>query len=338
MHFQKIFSAIIFLIGSFFLLESCSEKESINFDEIKEQVEPVSPLWKLHSSEIFREADRKFCFELEFPVELHISDNATKSLNSHKELQSFIETWYKENSENLKNEPTINYPLKTTLENGTLTELNDDTALFALIEDCLTSVHLDFFKMLPSRCYQIDYPITIAENNGTAIEFESYEDVFESLFTSDLQPINIEFPFNITLNNQQIIINSEQDLDNSIGLCHDFLNAQSHYYNTTFYCYIITSEVAYWIEQQDDYWFLEECFKINYPVTIVSKQNGEMKIGNNEEFIDVVKTILNSMYYYHGEENSIDFSYPVMVTLVEEDRTISLNSGDEFIKLFEHCQ
>jgi len=151
MHFQQNIYSCLFLIISFFLFESCSEKKSFGVDEINEQNEPVSPLWELLSSEIFKDTDRTFCFSLEFPVELLLSDELTKSLNSYEELISFSEKWYKENAQNLNIEPAINYPIKATLKDETLSELNDDIAFFTLIKDCLNAVHLDFFKMLPSN-------------------------------------------------------------------------------------------------------------------------------------------------------------------------------------------
>jgi len=155
------------------------------------------------------------------------------------------------------------------------------------------------------------------------------------LITTESRPINIEFPFSITIDGEQIIINSEKDLDQSIKACHDFLSTQSES-NHTFYCGFMDSEIIRWLQNGEDYLFLEECFNIYYPVTIISKESDDIKISNNEEFIKILESILNSIHYNY-EEESIDFNYPIKVTLVKENRVVSINSGEEFIKIFKHC-
>lgn len=334
MYSKNIFCLILILGISFLLFESCSEKESI---EISMQVESVSPLKELFSSDIFRDTNQKFCFELVFPIELLFSNETTKSINSYEELMSFSEKWYKENADNLKIEPTINYPIKAILKDEVSSELNDDMAFLALIENCLHSVHHDFLSLFQSPCYKIDYPITLIEKDGTKVIFYSYDEVYQSVFTTEERQLIFDFPFSLAIGSEQIIINSEADLYESIYTCHDYLYTLSQYYCTSFSCYIIYSEILYWLRNEDNYRFLDECFNINYPVTIISEESDDLKISNNEEFKNVLESILKSIYYYY-EEESTDFDYPIMVTLVEESRTVLLNSAEEFIKIFEHCR
>jgi len=333
MLFPKIFKVIFFLVCSFFLLESCSEKEAIQVDEIKEQAEPDSPLKELLSSEIFWNTDRKFCFDLVYPIELILFDETTKSINSYEKLLSFMANWYENNRENLKSEPIISYPIKATLKDEMSSELNDDMAFLAMIENCLDAVYHEFFFMLGSECYHIEYPITIIEKDDTKVKFDSYEELFESLFRNERRPVKIEFPFNITIGTKQVIVNSEKDLEQSIDDC--FLVISTQPQNNTFYCGFIDNEILRWVQYDENYEFLEACFNINYPVTIISDRSGELKISNNEEFITEFESILNM--HSGNREESIDFNYPVEVTLVEEDRIVAINSGEEFIKLFEHC-
>ena len=164
-------------------------------------------------------------------------------------------------------------------------------------------------------CVEFVYPITLNNPDGTTSTINNegeFEQAIDNAIATNTEP-TIAFPISVMGENEL-----PQTVNNEEELCDLF-----------------------WACFEDDYDdcgceddFEEECFEINYPITLILPDGTQAAVNNDEELETTVES-----YYDANPNEEDDFSvvYPVTVTLLEDNSTLTINNDDEFDALFEAC-
>ena len=78
----------------------------------------------------------------------------------------------------------------------------------------------------------------------------------------------------------------------------------------------------------------EECFEINYPITLVMPDGSQVVVNDDDE----LETAIDNYYDANpNDTNDISVVYPITVTMLEDSSTVTVNDDDELDELFEDC-
>ncbi|MEL6809854.1 MAG: hypothetical protein AAFP76_00775 [Bacteroidota bacterium] len=216
------------------------------------------------------------------------------------------------------------FPLTAIQTDGTQVEINDDEGLFNFIEAQEDDYEPNFV-----------FPITIILDDDETRVLNSLEDLDEAFDYCEDEFECFELVFPITLideNDNQVVINNEEEL-------FAFIDSQSDDYEIEVVYPVEVSidgeiitianddEMEELYEECDDDWDDVMCFEFVFPIQMT--ENGEVvTINDEDELFDFIEGIED------GEE--IDFVYPFDV-LLEDDSTLTINTGAEFFALLESC-
>ncbi|MEM9920133.1 MAG: hypothetical protein AAF990_18700 [Bacteroidota bacterium] len=162
------------------------------------------------------------CYTIVFPVDLILLDSTVVTAADENEFNNLLFNG---------NVAGFAYPLSLIDEDGSVLVANDDNELFLLFNQCDgivvggddPAVQLLFLfsnhPNSPNGCYEINYPITVADIDGNSIvlnDAAAYEEALETIFL-----VSVEYPVSITLNDGGgvVDINSFDDLHVVISNC-----------------------------------------------------------------------------------------------------------------------
>ncbi|MGB0861477.1 MAG: hypothetical protein ACPGXZ_01090 [Saprospiraceae bacterium] len=100
--------------------------------------------------------DKKDCFDLVYPVSMTMPDGIIITGTNEDSLETAIKNWYIANP-NSNQEPTFNYPIQITYDDGTVDILRNDNELWDAYDKC------DDWE----NCFDYIYPITIVFPDNT---------------------------------------------------------------------------------------------------------------------------------------------------------------------------
>ena len=160
-------------------------------------------------------------------------------------------------------------------------------------------------------CFNFIYPISLGLNaNDGRVRIDNYEALLNAISSQSLN-FNIQsiaFPFQIQFigSDQPVIISTEQDFINALGDCQISLFREdfSRYFN--------------------------ECFKLDYPVTLLSEENNEVVINSDTEWFQFLES--QSARYQPV------FKFPVNIIQLANEQGISVDSYFGFYRIFQECQ
>lgn len=170
-------------------------------------------------------------------------------------------------------------------------------------------------------CVDIVYPIDIQFPDGTTQAVNSDTEL-DSL-------IEAWYDNNPTSNNDPTLVFPIQVIDEDSTVI--TANDEEEFCELFFGCYDDCDD-----DEDCDDWDDEEdlCFEIIYPVDLILPDGTTITVNDDEE----LETAIENYYDANpNDTNFISFSYPITVTLFENDSIITINDDDELEELFESC-
>lgn len=223
------------------------------------------------------------CFDFVYPLTVIAEDNSQTTVNNDDELFTFFEN----QSDNY--EPNFVYPI--TLDYG-----EDDTEIMYDLED-LEDAFDDCEENF--ECFDIIYPITLVDSNGTNTVINNEEELYTFLDAQgeEYDPI-VVYPVDVMVDDVTLTINSDDEFE-------------------TLY------------EECDDDWDDVICFDFVYPFDMIS--NGvTTNVPDEDTFFDYIEGL--------EDEEDVDFVYPLTLIDEDTGNTVIVNSLDEFEELFDSCE
>ena len=206
-------------------------------------------------------------------------------------------------------------------------------------------------------CFDFVYPLDLSFNNGTTVTVSSLDNLIDVMFSSteDLYVNGIAFPFNVETYNDEtssievVTITNEEAFISLLESCsfNDFETCECFEdYNPV--CveisdpngetFTITYPNACYAEcdgfTEND--FAEncendynpggnECFTLNYPLSVVTNDGSTIVINSEEELGNALYDVYN-----------FDFVYPITVTLENQD-VVTINSSEDIEAILTDC-
>ena len=200
------------------------------------------------------------------------------------------------------------------------------------------------------------YPLTLSYNNDATVVVENLSDLVTVLLNSsqNLYISGIAFPFNVEVYNSStnsievITITNESDFevliesinfDNPINcectevydpVCVEVTDPAGNTFTITYSnaCYAECDGFTQnnFVETcEDDYTSGNECFSINYPISIYGENNSTIVINSEEELNNATYGIYN-----------FNFVYPFDITLENGD-VLTINSNEDIEAVLDDC-
>jgi len=288
------------------------------------------------------------CFEVNYPITLILEDGNTKVVNSEEEVEELIRTTGREGFK-------FQFPVSITFEDEKKEIASIEELVKLLVEKCFNDWGDDWdyeeddeewdhswhdtdwerdIELLGvfSDCFQINYPLTIILADGTTQVVNSIDDMAEAVRSANRQAFTFQFPINITVEDDELKeINSLEELDEVLKTC---LNSWQNNHHDWEDIWDFGDDFD-WEIDFEDFSFFEDCFKINYPISVYFEERGELTINNDEEFKRIIATVLKDAF--NGDQfGSSEINYPLSVTL-RNGTTQTLNSDEELWKMIEDC-
>lgn len=206
----------------------------------------------------------------------------------------------------------------TSCEKDVIDELNTENTNSNVGTE-KTDFSEDFEGECDSLCFTFNYPITVNLGDGSTQTLNSDDD-FEALLVAAWESetggelITLVYPIAVTLADGTVqTLNSDDELDAVFISCFgDFDD---------------------WDEGEWDDEEYEECFTINYPISISFPGAGTATVNSDEELYEALENFFETSTDTLAEPA---LNYPIEVTL--QDGTVqTVNSDDELDTLFEDC-
>ena len=251
--------------------------------------------------------DEFLCFAISYPIEIIFPDGTKQSANSDNELETIIENWFDANPTS-EDFPTFTFPINVTLEDGTQESVANDDELCDLFEACWDDEEYEGEGELEELCFDFIYPVTLVLPDGSNVQTNNDEELEEAIFDwYDANPnsnedVTFAYPIQIIEEDgNQREVNSDDELEMLIELCEGE--------------------------------FHDDCFTLNYPLTILFPDTTSVEVTDDENLYQVVDA------WYDANPNSDEdpnFEYPISVTL-EDGTQQTINSEKELEELFDEC-
>jgi len=184
-------------------------------------------------------------------------------------------------------------------------EFEESLALRINLEEIRTQFG-DSERMANELCFNFEYPIDVAYNDGSEVTVTDFDNLLELLLAETVEShiIEIAFPFNVILaeDGSTQTIDDETSFQSLIDACG--------------YDFITVAEVLA---------VVDECFTINYPLVLVV--NDEEQTFNSQQEAEDFFTNNND------DIVSVTFSYPLSVTFVEDGTTLEITDDFELVNL-----
>jgi len=291
------------------------------------------------------------CFEVNYPITLILEDGSTQTINSKEEAMELFRSTGKPSF-------AFEFPVNITIEG----EAKEIASLEQLLETVLKTC-IDIFQdweddrdeedwehddredetewtgeikgPLTTDCFQLNYPVTLQFDNGTSRVVNSKDEIIESLISFYRQPFTLQFPVNIILEDEERKeVNSLEELDEIYKACIEGFGEWEDDDREDWLDF--DWEEFDFDEDHVDFSFLEDCFKVNYPISVTFENRGELAINNNDELKGVIIIIFRNAFGEGESVNSV-INYPVDVTL-NDGSTETLNSDEDLWKAIVDCK
>ncbi len=159
-------------------------------------------------------------------------------------------------------------------------------------------------------CFRFVYPVVLGYNTDSSIKIDNY-DGLTSVISGQSINFNIsglQFPVQIVFNGNsdtRLTIDNEESLINILRECN---------FNTL---------------RQDFDRLFRQCFKFDYPVTLVNRDGGEVLLSSKEEF--------DSFYSSQGADYQPLFKLPVSILVGPNFSSKEVNTYFEFYQIINDC-
>ncbi|MGK0363819.1 MAG: hypothetical protein ACI85O_000872 [Saprospiraceae bacterium] len=280
------------------------------------------------------------CYDLVFPVSFVLEDGSIVTAEDEDALGDIF----------LNNGPAdFSYPINLEDEDDVAYVANNEEELFALLEDCddfdgggnggggewdeTVVLPLTFMSInggepgAPQNCYSYVYPVTVTNDDGETTTANNDEEMLNAAFSSN-GSINFVYPVSVTDNEtgETLTANDEDEAWELIEACGDFDgggNGGGGEWEET-----VVFPLTFMSINGGEPGVPQNCYSYIFPVS-VTNDDGEITTANTEE------ELLNAIF---GNDQSIDFVYPVSVTDNETGETLTANDDDEAWELVEACE
>ncbi|MFC7356742.1 hypothetical protein ACFQO1_03510 [Jejudonia soesokkakensis] len=162
-----------------------------------------------------------------------------------------------------------------------------------------------FFRNAADLCFNFEYPINVGYNDGNEVTVNDFDSLLELLLQETVAShiTTVAFPFNVILADSTTqTITNESEFQMLIDDCG--------------YDFITVADVMA---------VVDECFTVNYPITLVVNDE-EQTFTSQQEIED---------YFANNTSNivSVTFTYPLSVTLVNDTDPTIISDNFELIHL-----
>lgn len=262
------------------------------------------------------------CFELVYPFTV-VSGSGETEVADEEAFGEFLVNLNPTDSVPFR----FAFPFSVQLsDDESIVEINSDEDLNSVLEGCDFGEPGDwggdfgnpFGFGQGAGCFEINFPLTLSINDQSVM-INSEEDLLDVL--ANLEPdesleIDLEYPASITLlsDGSVVTVNSEEELEDTIEDACGFDGGD-------------------WDDGDNEDWDPSEgygCFEINFPLNLTV--NGETVTINSEEDFASVFIDLGDDF-----ELDIELAYPVTVTVFADSSTVVINSEEEWEALCDAC-
>jgi len=115
------------------------------------------------------------CFDLVYPVTIIFPDGTTNVVNDDDELEDVIDAFYDAN-EDVEEDPTFDYPITVTLDDGEEI-INSDDELETLYDECEEYWEDEYYE----ECFDLVFPITAQLPDGTSITANDEDELYDAI-------------------------------------------------------------------------------------------------------------------------------------------------------------
>jgi len=158
-------------------------------------------------------------------------------------------------------------------------------------------------------CFKFEYPITLGYNTDSSIRLDNYNGLVDVLSSqnSNFNVNGIVFPFDIKFSQNDSIANikNETDFLRNLKLCG--ISTFRNDFTRSF----------------------RECIKFDYPVTLLTTNNVEEVIANEDEF--------DLFYQNQGGDYQPSFKFPIGVLKAPDFSSVRISTYFEFYELIKSC-
>lgn len=303
------------------IVDANGEETTINnTDQLVEAFSTCTPTggWSDGDFPAFNINESNSCYTLQYPISLESQDGTVVLVENETELNTLLanELYF------------FVFPLQLIDETNQTITINAVEELFNALTACNPGGGIDTFIDWETGfnfigCYEIVFPVNVilADAVGTTVSVENAEQLTELILSG--QFFNFAYPITVTdENGQTLVFNNENELNEAMEDCFGIPPGGN---NTAYLLYTgtVTDTTATGIH--------EACYSINYPITVVAQGGGTTQtiiLNSEQELIDLLVS---------NQFSSIDVSYPVTVTLLDNNTQVVLTSDDELINLLINC-
>lgn len=298
-----------------------TESNIQNTDQLVEAFSTCTPTggWSDGEFPAYNINESNSCYSIHYPISLENQNGSIVLANDEAELNTILanELYF------------FVFPFQIEDESNSIITVNTVDELFNLLMSCnpgggVDTTIIDWeegFSYI--GCYEIVFPVNVilADATGTTISVTSGEQLTEIFLTG--QFFNFGFPLTVNdPNNQVLTFNNEMELNEAVNDC---FGSPPGGVNSAFLLYSGT------VADSTATGSGTPCYTINYPLTVVAQGGGAvftLILNSDSELINVLVS---------GQYISVDVSYPVSVTLTEDNTVVSINSDEELLDLLINC-
>lgn len=179
----------------------------------------------------FDEEDFIICFEIEYPISIIYPDGTSQDVDSDDDLRNAIATWESANIDT-EEEPTLAYPIKIFLEDGSPVTITNEEELEEAFDTCYEDCEEDDEghdgdEFDEEDCFDVTFPITLLIGDDRRVfnsqeELDNAQDEWEQANPNSEVEVTVEYPITITYSDgSQETMNSDEELEAAYEACDD---------------------------------------------------------------------------------------------------------------------
>ena len=292
-----------------------------NTDQLVEAFSTCTPTggWAEGEFPAYNINESNSCYNIHYPISLESQSGSVVVATNEEELNTLLanELYF------------FDFPFQLEDETNAIITVNNVDELFNLLMSCNpgggvdTSVidwHEGFSYI---GCYEIVFPVNVilADATGTTISINTEEQLIEIILSG--QFYNFAFPLTVTdENGQTLVFIDENELSEALDDCSGITPGD---FNTALL--LLTGTLS----DSTSTGVNEACYSINYPITVLAKAGGAIQTIVLNSDADLINVVLSGQYV------SAEISYPISVTLIENNNTITINTDQELFDLLVNC-
>lgn len=318
---KKLNLLLLIFVAFMFTFTSCT-KEEITDTEITEIPTDIdedqynSLLDNIENRDDLEEGLELGCFSIDTPFSLDINGDIVE-INTFEDLENAFQFDVSDVAVNVD----FVYPLNITFEDGETAEISDGEALGEAFALCIPDEGWEESDTLGNpgvfpaylicdinSCYQLIYPVTLEDFDGTTYTANNEDEFIELLSTEEY--LVFVFPLSLEGEDGVITVESSDDLFDLLLECHD--QPWDGDGNVDIDSTFNIGGIA--------------CYDLEFPTTFEGLNGTEVVINNYEELSSALLdgTIGN-------------FVYPFTLSNIESDEVIVVNNDEEFEAALEEC-